>query len=235
MKEILPGDIISYITMCITEGVSLQKGMNFRIKGKQTVILMSQRKGAPYSDMVEDNGRVLIYEGHDVPKNVSSNPKLVNQEQFNANGSLTENGKFIKAVVDYRNGNINAEPVKVYEKIKDGIWVFNGIFSLIDYQQKEENGRSVFKFRLKVSDFSSNQLPDSTLLSQELQHNRVIPTSVKLEVWQRDAGKCIMCGNSENLHFDHILPYSKGGTSLLASNIQLLCAKHNLSKGDKLI
>src|SRR6476661_3411429 len=139
MKEILPGDIISYITMCITEGVSLQKGMNFRIKGKQTVILMSQRKGAPYSDMVEDNGRVLIYEGHDVPKNVSSNPKLVNQEQFNANGSLTENGKFIKAVVDYRNGNINAEPVKVYEKIKDGIWVFNGIFSLIDYQQKEEN------------------------------------------------------------------------------------------------
>jgi 5-methylcytosine-specific restriction endonuclease McrA len=34
------------------------------------------------------------------------------------------------------------------------------------------------------------------------------------------------------LHFDHIIPYSLGGSSKDAENIQLLCAKHNLEKHD---
>lgn len=42
--------------------------------------------------------------------------------------------------------------------------------------------------------------------------------------------------STDNLHFDHILPFSKGGgTSLKVENIQLLCAKHNLEKRDKII
>src|SRR3989339_628268 len=39
---------------------------------------------------------------------------------------------------------------------------------------------------------------------------------------------------AKNLHFDHDLPFSKGGTSLTAKNIRLLCAKCNLSKSDKI-
>jgi len=58
---------------------------------------------------------------------------------------------------------------------------------------------------------------------------------VKLEVWARDRGKCVICGATDELHFDHDLPYSKGGTSLTASNVQLLCARHNLSKGSKIL
>ncbi|MFH1702449.1 MAG: HNH endonuclease [Nitrospirota bacterium] len=53
-------------------------------------------------------------------------------------------------------------------------------------------------------------------------------------IWQRDKGKCKKCGSKDNLHFDHILPYSKGGSSLLAKNVQLLCARHNLEKRDKI-
>jgi len=30
------------------------------------------------------------------------------------------------------------------------------------------------------------------------------------------------------------VPYSKGGTSLLADNIQLLCARHNIQKRDRI-
>lgn len=41
--------------------------------------------------------------------------------------------------------------------------------------------------------------------------------------------------SKDNLHFDHILPFSKGGTSLKSENIQLLCARHNLQKSDKII
>jgi 5-methylcytosine-specific restriction endonuclease McrA len=53
-------------------------------------------------------------------------------------------------------------------------------------------------------------------------------------VWRRDGGKCVICGASDELHFDHIVPYSKGGTSLVAENIQLLCARHNLQKRDRI-
>jgi hypothetical protein len=37
------------------------------------------------------------------------------------------------------------------------------------------------------------------------------------------------------LHFDHDLPYSKGGASITEDNVQLMCARHNLQKGAKII
>jgi 5-methylcytosine-specific restriction endonuclease McrA len=89
----------------------------------------------------------------------------------------------------------------------------------------------LFKFRLEVD-------PDATPVidSREprLEQNRLIPTDVKLAVWKRDQGKCVECGSSDNLHFDHIIPYSRGGSSLIAKNIQLMCARHNLAKHDKI-
>ena len=57
---------------------------------------------------------------------------------------------------------------------------------------------------------------------------------VKRAVWKRDAGRCVECGSEDNLHFDHVLPYSKGGSSLVAENVQLLCARHNLAKSDRI-
>ncbi len=99
---IYSGDIISHAEMSVEEGVSLQKGMNFRIKGGTTVILMSVRKGAPYADRVEDNGEILIYEGHDVPRNLARDPKTVDQTDFTPRGTLTENGKFFQAAMKYQ-------------------------------------------------------------------------------------------------------------------------------------
>ena len=76
----------------------------------------------------------------------------------------------------------------------------------------------------------------NTVEKQEmnLEHNRLIPPQVKLAVWKRDKGKCTKCESTDNLHFDHIIPFSKGGSSLVAENIQLLCARHNIAKRDKI-
>ena len=41
-------------------------------------------------------------------------------------------------------------------------------------------------------------------------------------------------GLTKNLHFDHDLPFSRGGTSLSPLNVKLLCMKHNLQKSDKI-
>lgn len=231
---IQPGDIISYNQMCMEEGFSLQRGMNFKVKGGLSVILMSVRKGAPYADRIEESGQILIYEGHDVPRNESQSPKLVDQPMETMHGKLTQNGKFFQAAQEFQNGE-PPELVKVYEKIKDGIWVYNGIFELIDSWTEKSENRKVFKFKLRVTDKTIDQKLNKVDELKDIDHNRMIPTSVKLEVWKRDQGKCTTCGSTDNLHFDHILPFSKGGTSLKAENIQLLCARHNLQKRDKII
>lgn len=235
MSNIYPSDIISHAEMCLQEGVSLQRGMNYKLKNGSSVILMSLRKGSPYADRIEDDGKVLIYEGHDVPKNLAKYPKEIDQTQFTPMGKLTQNGKFYEAALHFRNGLQAAELIKVYEKIKDGIWVFNGVFELVDAWIEKSGKRNVFKFKLVVTDKTIDEKEKLIIEIKELDHNRMIPTSVKLEVWKRDKGQCIQCGSTDNLHFDHILPYSKGGTSLKAENIQLLCARHNLQKRDKII
>ena len=235
MAKIRPGDVISHTEMCLEEMVSLQRGMNFRLRNSSSVILMSLRKGAPYADRVEDNGEVLIYEGHDVPKNLAQIPKAVDQPFYTPKGTLTQNGKFFEAAERFKEGFQKPELVKVYEKIKDGIWVYNGVFELVDAWIEESDNRNVFKFKLQISDKTFDQKEKRKTELKDLDHNRMIPTSVKLEVWKRDKGRCVQCGRTDNLHFDHILPYSKGGTSLKAENIQLLCARHNLQKRDSII
>ena len=223
------GSVISYLDMCREEGVNLQRGMNFRLRNGLSVILMSVQPGAPYVDEVRENGRVLIYEGHDAPRfKDCPDPKTIDQPEYNPSGTLTENGKFFKAAKDHKEKGKEAEHVKVYEKIKPGIWTYNGIFKLVDAEQKQTKGRKVFKFTLKLTD----EAPTARI--KQLDHNRLIPSDIKRAVWKRDGGKCVECGLSDNLHFDHIIPYSKGGSSLTADNIQLLCARHNLAKRDKI-
>jgi hypothetical protein len=63
---------------------------------------------------------------------------------------------------------------------------------------------------------------------------RSIPTEVKNRVLERDGGRCVMCGSSEGIHFDHILPIARGGDNT-EDNIQILCKDCNLRKSDKII
>ncbi len=226
-------NVISYMEMCSREGASLQRGMNFRLGGKHSVILMSVRNNAPYQDRLEEDGTVLIYEGHDQPKTAATPiPKKLNQIGLLPSGKLTQNGKFFNAAVDFRNNHIEPERVRVYEKIRDGIWSYNGIFLLVDSWLENDGSRQVYKFKL----VAVNEIEVSTKFGHkvEIERRRLIPTNIKLEVWKRDAGRCTKCGATDELHFDHILPFAKGGTSLKAENVQLLCARHNLQKRDRI-
>lgn len=224
--------IFSYREMCDAENVqTLQRGMNFRMNLRYSVILMSRRSNAPYMDSISDDGITIEYEGHDEPKTSHEmNPKALDQPRYTKNGTLTQNGKFIEAIEKYKNNHIEAEKVKVYEKILAGVWSLKGLFYLIDYKIKNDGNRNVFVFILKLSDEQENNSHEII----DLAHTRLIPSEVKKEVWKRDGGKCVLCESIKNLHFDHDLPFSKGGTSLTAKNIRLLCAKCNLAKSDKI-
>ncbi|HKQ08198.1 MAG TPA: HNH endonuclease [Blastocatellia bacterium] len=225
-------EIISYMEMCMREGQSLQRGMNYSVGGTHSVLLMSLRPGSPYDDALTDGGSTLLYEGHDVPRSLRfAQPKLLDQPEYLPSGKLSENGKFHKAAQEFKAGKRGPERVRVYEKIKAGIWSYNGIFHLVDSWKEDAGKRRVFKFKLIAvegeEDFSK---PASSAPVR----GRLIPSSVKLQVWIRDGGKCTVCESDEDLHFDHIIPYSKGGSSAMAENVQILCAKHNLEKSDNI-
>lgn len=225
-------EIISYLEMCQREGMSLQRGMNYRVGDNHSVFLMSVRSNAPYNDHVEDNGATLIYEGHDVSRrNTDRDPKTVDQPERTKTGKLTPNGRFHQAAQEFKQGKRPPERIRVYEKIRQGIWSYNGLFHLVDSWRERSNGRSVFKFKLHAI---AEENTESRSAENDIEQRRLIPSAVKLEVWKRDQGKCTKCGADDNLHFDHIIPFSKGGTSLKAENIQLLCARHNLEKSDRI-
>lgn len=224
--------IISYIDMCRREGASLQQGMNYGLGGNHSVILMSLRANAPYRDCLEDSGTTLVYEGHDMPKSaLFPNPKLVDQPLKYTSGGLTQNGKFHAAAQAAKLNQRLPERVRVYEKIRPGIWSYNGVFHLVDSWAESDDFRAVCKFKL-IAFEGEEDFEQPIQLNAE--RRRIIPSHVKLEVWHRDGGKCSVCSATDELHFDHILPFAKGGTSLTAMNVQLLCARHNLAKRDRI-
>ena len=67
--------------------------------------------------------------------------------------------------------------------------------------------------------------------------NRDVNLRLRFMVMQRDKFKCCACGASPStdptvkLHVDHIVPWSKGGETVL-ENLQTLCDKCNLGKSD---
>ena len=148
----MANEIIAYLEMCQRENASLQRGMNYRLGGgNHSVILMSVCPNAPYQDRIEDDGATLIYEGHDVPRTQKlTDPKNVDQPEYTPSGSLTQNGKFHKAAQDYKRGEREPELVRVYEKIKQGIWTYNGLFHLVDSWRENDEYRQVFKFKAKT-------------------------------------------------------------------------------------
>lgn len=205
--------------------------MNFRMRPTYSVILMSQRSNAPYQDRIYEDGITIEYEGHDVSKRSHAHhPKSEDQPDKLPSGRLTQNGYFINAVKEFKQSGISPELVKVYEKVFPGVWSLKGFFDLVNYVVVHDGKRNVFRYILRLSDRDET----TNVISPKIEHTRLIPSGVKREVWKRDHGKCVKCGDIKNLHFDHDLPFSRGGTSLSAKNVRLLCMKHNIQKSNKI-
>ena len=63
--------------------------------------------------------------------------------------------------------------------------------------------------------------------------SRYIPKEIVKAVWERDHGRCQICGSKRRIHYDHHIPLSKGGSNTV-ENMRILCQKCNLKKSDKI-
>ncbi len=60
-----------------------------------------------------------------------------------------------------------------------------------------------------------------------------IPEEVRRFVWERDLGRCVRCETEDDLQFDHVIPFSRGGGNS-EENIQILCGRCNREKSNRI-
>ena len=147
-------EILTYWEMCARERGSLQRGMYHREPPAVSVVLMSRRPGAPYEDSLSEDGTELLYEGHDEKRQPGIDPKSVDQPWALPSGEPTENAKFATAASPSTEKCL----VRVYEKLRPGIWSDKGLFELVGYNYANAGTRRVFKFRMRLSDQSDEAL-----------------------------------------------------------------------------
>ena len=110
--------------------------------------------------------------------------------------------------------------VGTYEQ-RFGSW-YNALDAFVFYMSEEE---SVIKPNVRIN---KDGIKHTT--------KREPSARLKVQVLMRDGNRCRLCGvecndGLHNIHFDHIIPWSKGGETTL-DNLQVLCSDCNLAKGN---
>ncbi len=102
-------------------------------------------------------------------------------------------------------------------------------------QREDRNGRKGSNASDKRDDRSSREIvkrstvPDTKQTGNTLDTRRISPP-MRQEVLKRDGYRCVECGSTSYLEFDHIIPLARGGATSV-KNLQVLCRQCNRKKG----
>lgn len=133
---------------------------------------------------------------------------------------------------DYIRQQLNVS--EVWEVYKESFSHREKFIATLSEEEKRELERVNFEYISHPTEIIKKWLIEKQRPVEVIEkRSRHIPTQVKREVWRRDEGRCAECGSQNRLEYDHIIPFSKGGSNT-ARNIQLLCEKCNRKKHDKI-
>ncbi len=226
---------------------------HFQIKMKFQ--LNEYKRNISQDDLVADLKRVALETGKD---------KLTTKDykKFGGKYSIDSFSKKIGswfdclelAGLDKTRSLLNRPDEELFENIKD-VWVTLGKqpsyddmdlgfskFRASTYARRFGSWRKALE---EFVDFINQNADENTLKQTEstVSKNktpRQINWRLRFLVMRRDNFKCKLCGASPAtdptiiLHVDHILPYSKGGQTIM-ENLQTSCSKCNLGKSDLLM
>ena len=108
-----------------------------------------------------------------------------------------------------------------------------------DYNDSENIEEHKLDIQAFEKEKTYNKKNKSNVIGFQHKTSRNINARLRFKVLQRDNFKCCACGASPakdpsvELHVDHIIPWSKGGETII-ENLQTLCSKCNLGKSDVL-
>ncbi len=192
-----------------------------------------------------------------IDRGPSARSVRINLPQFIVVASIPDEGSLSKELKSaflctYRFESHSRDELKaIFEKElkKSGIIYDADVLDLLAEKSGKNltEGMMLLKKAVKYSQMSESAQLNRSVLNEcletmghmpadgggSIQNRTVIPDEIKREVWRRDQGKCIKCGNNESLEFDHIIPFSRGGSNMVR-NIQLLCEACNRSKSDSI-
>jgi hypothetical protein len=217
--------VITYSELCRREGTSHQQGLNFCPDGKHSTIFLSLPANESYRDRLRYFETSLVCEGQDAMKGTSClNPWIVDQALQYPSGLPNQNGKFHAAARGAKLGLQPPQRVRIYERLSIGVWSYSSVFHLIDSWTERGEFRTVYKFELAAVEGDENL---ETPVRVNAPRRRLISRDVKVQVWQRDGGKCFLCGAADSLRFAHRHTFAMDGTVAKSDTVHLICARHD--------
>ena len=110
-------------------------------------------------------------------------------------------------------------------------WMFQDKFYVEDDGLSADKVKALALQRERRKERQIERAQASLELSEEpVLRREPIPLEVQRAVWERDGGRCVQCGSTFNMQYDHIIPFSRGGAATV-ENLQILCGKCNRAKG----
>lgn len=118
--------------------------------------------------------------------------------------------------------------------MNESYWLFDGKFYKDTDSLKADEVKALLLTRTRMRKARINRaktIAHSVEPHSDEVRRGFISEDVRLLVWQRDGGKCSKCGSRNELQFDHIIPFSLGGSST-QDNLQILCGPCNRLKSN---